>query len=145
MAKQHATWTAVLVLAAIAALTALQACGNEEEEKLTRAEYVTKANAICLKRKKERPIAAKEEGVHYRTATQKELERLIKKRFVPNYESMVEELASVPAPEGEEKAVDQLISSLERAATSARTDLESPAIPEANKLAFADGLDSCTF
>jgi hypothetical protein len=117
------------LLAALAALMALAAlvagCGGgdsttDETVTLTKTEFIKQGDAICKKgndqSEKEAEEFAEENDFTLEKASKEQIEEAVAEVLVPNLEKQAEELDELGAPEGDEEQVEEIITSLEKAA-----------------------------
>lgn len=150
---------AVLVgIVAIAVAAIAAGCGDSSEAALSKAQYVTKANQICkkgiAKKNSLTEIAVREELKGLKNPSELELskaeeERLVKSVALPPVAAAIEELAELPAPDGDEEKVEKFVVGFEKAIDETEADpsvvlqgLEDP-FREPNKLAKEYGLPRC--
>lgn len=109
---------------------------------LSKAEYVKQANAICKKGQQEREAAVNELAEEVKPgASAGELPKggLVEAVSSP-LENMVEELAALPAPEGDEAQVEEIIEAYEKPVEEIGEDQNAAFNGELFKEADAKGL-----
>ena len=144
------TATAVL-LAAFAA-----GCGGDDDEALSKPEYVKQANAICERFNKQVEAEAEKTlaGVEREEDLTPEKARAFMEATLPKFESTVEDLKALEAPEGDQEAVDKIYAAADKEsaviADSMDGDdevvqlvLSSAVTPEFEKQSKAYGLETC--
>ena len=115
---------------------------------LTHAEYVAQADAICAAGDKEIEAAGQSLGD---APTEAVLEGFVDDTVVPAIQKQYDALAALPAPEGEEEQVDDLLSALQDGVDTLNEDptlitagdsADGP-FADANKAAQDFGLTAC--
>lgn len=140
--------SSIMVLAAFAAAFIAIGCGGEDEEALTKVEYVRKGNAICGKWQQARgALFGKFNKQLGPSVTKAKREKAILVILKP-YETATQDLAELPLPDGEEKKVEAITAAMEAAFTEAKKNpaalLRSSAVFEKpNTLAEDYGLKEC--
>lgn len=150
----------LLFLAAIAAAALLGAgCGDdssgepaaagETDRSLSRAEYVDKANALCVRGQRARRRAA---ATYRRERSSEEdvlIIALLKEVYAPMIGEQAGELRALGAPRGDEEKVEAVLLTMEETAEALRlieslpdADLNA-ANSRAEAVARAYGLDAC--
>lgn len=128
-------------------------CGSDSSTSaLTKAEFVEQANAICSKGKEAR-LAADERATKQQpaqsgaAAQEKQLEELVRGELLPITRETFEEVSELGIPQGDEKAVEQILSSFDKGMKEldenpAKSFSENVFIG-ANERAQAYGLSAC--
>lgn len=140
------------LIGAITIAVAVSGCGGSSEGATsgsTKAEFVRKGNAIC-KKAEEDQIASFADATAKIDPTTKlslaEREALLFPATVPPLRRMTEELGDLSAPEGEEEAVEAIVTAyedgLERSEANHAAGISGDAFVAASKLANEYGL-SC--
>jgi len=123
---------AVLLLAALL----ISGCGGGEDPALTKKQYVDRATAICTRFSKnlsrEWEAFAEKHGLNA-VPNQHEREEIILGVLLPNVEQRLEELKTLPAPQGEEAKIAQIVGTLEVAQEEARHHPVRAAAPIARR------------
>src|SRR6187402_2247699 len=132
-----------LALAAVALTIGMASCGGgDDEESLTKAQFVKRATLICNEGEREREEALSaatrrlEEGESKVTP---ELQEEAILQILTTYERMVDKLSELSLPEGDESKVEAMVESMEEAAKRVRANPQtavgaSTAFKEANEL-----------
>jgi hypothetical protein len=149
------------LLAALAALVALAGliagCGGgsdtttDETVTLTKTEFIKQGDAICKKgndqSEKEAEVFAEDNDFTLEKASKEQIEEAVSEVLVPNLNQQAEELDELGAPEGDEEQVEEIVVSLEDAASEIEdepgTIFEGEALKEPTKLAKAYGFKVC--
>ena len=135
------------VLAAM--LTAAGCGGSDEPESLTKAEYVKRANAICVKLNKDTSVKF---DTFYREPgkpTTAQLKAMTKSVYLGNMQARLDQLRELPVPEGEEAKVDALLAAMQKgideAASQRAIAFQNTTLffTRANKLAQELGPEYC--
>jgi Tfp pilus assembly protein FimV len=114
MFKRYGCTIAVALLAAGAGA----GCGGDDEEPLSKAEYIKQGDAICKKAQAEGEkdveemfgdLGANEEP------SEEQLKTLVDDVLKPNTEGQLEELRDLPAPEGDEETLNGIYDGAEEA------------------------------
>jgi hypothetical protein len=134
-------------------------CGSSDNNEstttaaLTKAEFLKKGNAICAKGNKElnKKFAAYDKtlkrGQEPSDAQKKELAETI---LFPTIRKEISGVGALPAPEGEEEKVEEIVDTAQEALEKAEEDPvafvseeESPVFAKADKLTREYGLTAC--
>jgi hypothetical protein len=101
---------------ALAVAGALAGCGDDgqREQRLSRSEYIAKANASCARREKEAG-AAFSRIIGEGRPTAAEAQRFLAEAVVPALRAGVAERARLPAPEGDEEQIRAINAAATRA------------------------------
>lgn len=133
---------------------AIVGCGDGDDEttaSLTRAEFVSQANAVCVRGTKERSAKFREaakEAKPGQTFSDADREQVVRDVLIPPYRKVIEDLKKLGAPEGDEQEVEAIVEAMEEAADKVEAD-PGPAVQstvqftEANKLSAEYGLTDC--
>jgi hypothetical protein len=107
-----------LVLAAL-----LAGCGGEDEEALTKAQFVKQGDAICARQSKQKDaeLIKGYESLEKNAGRQAEAQ-LIADIALPPIAEMTEELADLGLPEGQQDEAEQFISEMETAISEVEED-----------------------
>jgi hypothetical protein len=142
----------LIAVGLLAALCGLSACGGGGDQPLSRAEYLKRGEGICRKASKEQ-FAAFKEGLEemkngkFSPVGKREIEQLTTQVMIPRAKQMVNELAALEAPEGNEHVVEELITefrkAIKKAEASSQSFLSGKAFAEADEAAKGYGLESC--
>ncbi len=131
------------VLIGVAALASVFAgCGDEGEEGLTKAEYITRGDAICVKAEKKKAVALKTEYAKLskiKSPTEAVVGKLLTQAALPPIRTMAAELSELQAPSGDEDQASAIVSGFEKAINEVETD-PGGALSGANPFADADKL-----
>ena len=123
----------ILPLAALIALAAIAAgCGSSSDDStdatvtLTKVEFIKQGDAICKKNneqsEKEAEEFAEENGFDLEKPDKGKLEEAISEVLVPSLNQQAEEIGALGAPEGDEEKVEEIVVSLEDAASEIEDD-----------------------
>ena len=142
----------VSIALACALASALAACGGSSYKGLSKADFVTRADAICKADNAKFADAAKGIGDN---PTLAQVKSLFSDQLLPMFRSEVSELRALKPPKADRAAVKKLLDEvatgadqIESATKKATTlkelqDLTPPALDQANKDAKAYGLKVC--
>lgn len=136
---------AVLLLAALL----IAGCGGSSDEPLTKAEFVKRGNEICLEATEKR-----EKGVNKLTESfnpngdQEAFREKAVLTLLPIYEETAEQIEDLPAPDGDQEKVDEIVSAMEAAAETVKANPQTATVSnipfrEANQAAEGYGLNAC--
>ena len=104
----------------------LGGCGGEDEEALTKAEYVKQGEAICERHNKKKDAALlkafEDLSKSGKTAGPKAEEEVIADVALPPVAQMTEELADLGLPEEQEAEAEKFISEMEAAVSEVEED-----------------------
>ena len=104
-------------LALVAALLGINACGSGESDTsttvLTKSQFVKQGNAVCEHGLKE-VVAATPSAKQVEGMDKGELEEMIR-GLVPPFETMIDELQELPAPEADQAKIAKILVSFEEA------------------------------
>jgi len=123
--------------------------GDSSTTALTKAQYVKQANAICKKGQQEREAAVNELAEEVKPgANAGELPKAgLVEAVTPPLAAMVEELAALPAPEGDEAEVEALVEAFEKPVEEIEEDqnavFEGELFKEADAKSVKYGLEDC--
>lgn len=144
------------VLAALVAIAALVAgCGGDDEgdttESLTKVGFIKQGDRICEKANEQAETEAEEfaeeNGFTLEKASEEQIEEAVVAVLVPNLNQQAEDLEALGAPEGDEEQVEEIIVSLEDAASKIEDDpsllFEGEVLNEPAKLGEAYGFKVC--
>ena len=138
------------VLAVSLAVLALGACGDDDDEELSKAEFVTQANEICG-----RTQAAVETGAAQAfpnaglVPTAQEVEAFVKDTYEPNVRKELDELGDLEVTGDEEDRVQDILDAGDEGLTEVDDNpiillsREKNPMLEYGELAGAYGLDKC--
>jgi hypothetical protein len=109
----------IAMLAAVAVVAALVAgCGgSDEEESLTKAEFVKRGSKICAKEGKKMGDGLTAYGKKHdlsEPASKADTAELMETLILPGFESELEGLQELPAPEGDESEVEAMLTKFEK-------------------------------
>lgn len=131
-------------------------CGGDDEEALSKPEYVKQGNAICAKFNKD--IEADTEKAFAGIESEKDLTADVARTFfegaLPKFNAAIDDLKELKAPEGDEETVDKIYEAGEKEADQISDAMEDDAkvkalvtsesvTPEFEKLSKDYGLDTC--
>lgn len=111
-------------LAAVAVVTFMLGCGDSDEtsESLTKKEFVTQANGICDKGRKEKDRLIQGSFKDLKAdPSNEELENLVL-NVLPPLEEAIQDLGELAPPDGDEETVDALIGEYEEALQKAKDE-----------------------
>lgn len=137
------------LLFALVACLALAGCGGgDETTALTKAEYVAKANAICVNEKKalegEIEQYSEDRNLKYREPSAKVIEDVAEEVLLPSLERRIRKLKALAAPQGDEGEVAAIIAAAEKGLQAEPQLLISgKSFDKAEKLATQYGLHEC--
>lgn len=149
----------------LAAAVTVAACGGDDEtttttpgatgatgasgDTLTTQQFISQADEICAAGDQEIATAGQAEFGN-QTPQGQELENFVDEVVVPSIQQQHDQIAALPAPEGEEESVDELLTALQQGIDSLEADPGqlaqgggSDAFAEANQLADELGLTDC--
>ena len=140
-----------LVVALIAA-SAVGGCGGDEEDAPSKAEYIERGDAICKKasqageRKTEAffaDLGPNEEP------SERQLAGFVDEVVKPNLEGQVSDLRALPAPEGDEKRLENIYADVDAALVRIEDDpkllfAQKDPLGEANSAAGDYGFKECS-
>jgi hypothetical protein len=147
----------VALLAGVAALVMLMGgCGGSDEEPLTKAEYLKKADAICAKASSEmaadyQAFAKENEIKKGELPSSAQGREVAKALYLPNLQRRVESLATLSSPSGDEEKVEAFLSAAERGIAEAEKNINGLLgqgkypFEEAKKIGATYGYKVCTF
>lgn len=151
MSKLLTAFAAAAVLAALAA-----GCGGGDETTdetvtLTKTEFIKQGDAICQKSddqsEKEAEEFADEHGFDLEKASEEQLEGAVGEVLVNTLNQQADELSALGAPEGDEKQVEAIITSLEGATEEIEDDpslvFKGQVLKEPSELAQDYGFKVC--
>jgi hypothetical protein len=134
------------VLLVLLSSLAFAACGgSDDEDKPTKAEYITQADAICKKGDDEINAEAEKQFAN-KQPTEEDVNTFTKEVSLPNIEKQRDQLKALDKPEGDEEELDALYESLDKSIETANnTDgpLDQSIFADTNKKAQAYGLKEC--
>ncbi len=145
--------TALLPVLLLSMSSVLVACGGgddestttSEPEPLTKTEFVAQAEEICAEGNQAIETAAEDISAE---PTDEEITEFAEEVLIPNVQQQHDDLAALGAPEGDEEAVEEILSSLQAGLDLVKDDpasllsSEDP-LGEASDLAEAYGLTEC--
>lgn len=141
------------MLAGVAVLAVFAAgCGGGDEESLTKAEYVKQGNAICEESVKELGEEVKVYAKEHESDSRPDKAATVafmNETVFPAFESQVEELRELPAPEGDEEKLESTLDKLEGGIEEGKKDPENffletdNQMAEGKKAAEAYGVKRC--
>lgn len=150
----HKGVVGIVIGAALLAVTALVVAGcggggGGSTAALTKAQYVKQANAICEKGAQEREAAVNELAEEIKPGA--DVGELPKNRLVEvvvdPLANMVDELAALPAPEGDENQLEPMVEGYERAVGEIEENEEaafsSEVFKDPDATALKYGLENC--
>jgi hypothetical protein len=138
-----------LLIAIALAVAGCGGGGDSSTTALTKAEYVKQANAICKKGQQEREAAVNELAEEVKPgANAAELPKAgLVEAITPPLGAMVEELAALPAPEGDEAQVEAIVEAYEEPVEAIEEDqnaaFEGELFKEADAKGLKYGLEDC--
>jgi hypothetical protein len=134
------------VLLALIASLGFAACGgSDDEDKPTKAEYITQGDAICKKGDDE-ILAEAQQQFGNKQPTEAEVTKFTQEVTLPNIEQQSKDLKALEKPEGDEEELDALYESLDKSIETAKnTDgtLDESIFAETNAKAQAYGFKEC--
>jgi len=117
--------------------------GSQSKSSVTKAEFLRQANSICAERRVERRKAIT--AAARLQPSEAEMKKIIDEKSIPPYREMTKEISQLARPKGDEEKLATLVSSMEKAADEAESNLASAAIVKANEEATRYGLAECKF
>ncbi|MEA2425059.1 MAG: hypothetical protein QOH13_1469 [Thermoleophilaceae bacterium] len=135
----------IAVLAALVASLALAACGSSSDSKPTKAEYITKADAICKKADTEINAQAQKQFGN-KAPTDAQVTTFTHDVVLPKIEKESSDLKALDKPKGDDAQLNALFASLDKSINTAKsTDgtLDNSTFADANTKAKAYGLKVC--
>lgn len=136
------------LLAALALIAA--ACGDDDSSgpPLTKEEFLTQGDEICLEGDREVEAAARERFGDLSTEPpREEQEAFISEVVAPQLRSQLEQLRDLVPPEGDEEEIEEILNGLEDLADQAESDpgalIDAESPPRASQLAVEYGFQSC--
>jgi hypothetical protein len=123
--------------------------GSSSTTALTKAQYLKQANAICKKGQQEREAAVNELAEEIKPGAEVgELPKAgLVKAIIPPLGNMVDELAALPAPEGDEEQVEEIVEAYEKPVEEIEEDesvaFKGGVFQEADKKALKYGIEDC--
>lgn len=145
-------WALILAVAALALAAITAGCGESESEgsdTVSKAEYVKRADAICLKLNKDTSAKYGALNQRGRPLTAAEQREATKSVYLANLQKRLDELQQLPMPEGQEEKVSALYAALQegiRNATAQKAIAFTNTygfFAKANKLAKELGFEYC--
>lgn len=137
--------------AIVLALTAA-GCGSSDDssgdDSITKAEFVTQANAICAESNKS-INAAEKDAFSGGQPTQADVENFVNDTVIPEVESQITDIRALEVPDGEEDQINAILDAAESGLEEAKSDPAAMAgnqtdpFAEANKLAGEYGMTEC--
>ena len=143
---------AALALTTLALSAAALGCGGDDEEPLSKAEFIKQGDAICKKSGDKVDAAAEKQFADLgrgETPSPSEIEAFAEETLVPEVSGQLEDLRELPAPEGDEDRVNEIFDAAEEALGKVEDDpavlLEQGGDPfeSANELASDYGFKEC--
>jgi hypothetical protein len=151
-----------IVVAAVAAI-AIAGCGGGSSSSttgasgasgaqgaaLSKSEFLAKGNAICAKGNREINAAGKKIFTQSQPPSQAAEEKFVTGTVIPNVQSQINGIKSLPAPSGDESQVQAVVGAAQSALDKVKQDPSlitqrgSDPFAQANKLANAYGLTKC--
>lgn len=139
-------------LLAVLATVVVAGCGGGEDDTVTKAEFVREANAVCKEAEDAKnrrldsafKLVSEKQGID-----PNEEQKLLFDAALPPLNQMVQELADLGAPEGEEEKVEAIVGSFERQVEAIEADPQGAMegevgfFREANDLSKKYGLEAC--
>ncbi len=124
---------------------AASSCGGDDEEALSKSEYIKRGDAICARGDREIEKAAGRLGPGQ--PNPKEIADFGKNTAIPNIESQLSKLRDLPAPEGDEDTVKRIYDAADDAVEKAKADPEvfvrGQPFREATRMAQEYGFKAC--
>jgi len=137
------------LITAMATLFCFSACGNDQNNSVTKAEFVKEGNAICKRWQKGRGelFAKLNSRFQGKKLSSADKETAILALMRP-YEKATSELAELRAPHGEGRKVKTMVAAMEEATKEAKADPEaafesSAVFDKANTDVKKNGLEEC--
>lgn len=142
--------TTMLVAAALATGLIAAGCGGGDDDSssdLTKAEFITKADAICAQGNKE--IQQAFEALGQGKPSQAQLDQIATDTLLPSVEKQVSQIRDLGIPKGEEDQVNAILDSAQSGIDKGKADPSSlvsdqnDPFKEANQLAKQYGMTEC--
>ncbi|HXW59851.1 MAG TPA: hypothetical protein VEJ23_10285 [Solirubrobacteraceae bacterium] len=95
-----------LVAAAALVAVAVAACGSSSKPTITKAEYVQKANAICVQGNAKQRAAVASLGEH---PSEAQVKAFMTSTLVPNIQAQIDQVRALGAPSGEAATVSHML------------------------------------
>ncbi len=145
-----------LAFAVVLLISVLTGCGSSDSEasSLTKAQFVRRANAVCVKNTPQDIVGPIDDYIHQHGGSGKDKEELtaeaVQQTMLPHFQAQVDEIRDLGAPEGEQRQVERFLDSMQQAIDSLNqsekisllTDIDE-AFTRAKLSAQSLGLTSC--
>lgn len=137
-------------VAACLLMLAFAGCGGSDDEEITKAEFIDRADAICKENTEERSAAATafiEE--HKGEPPKSAAEEVVLEVALPAVQEELDGLSDLPKPAGEEERIEAILVALERGIERVEADPEKATqrslgwFREFETLAIEYGFDEC--
>jgi hypothetical protein len=139
-----------LFLTAACALVATAAigCGGDDDEALTKAEFLKQGNAICAKGNKEIDAGANKTFEKGKQPSKAQITKFAEDTLIPSVESQIDQLRDLKPPSADEDQVNKILDEAESALDETKDDpsvfaTNKDPFKKANSLAGAYGLKEC--
>lgn len=143
-------------LVAVLMIVALAGCGSSDNEtsSLTKAQFIRRANAVCVKNTPQDIVGPIDDYIHQHGGSGKDKEELtaeaVQLTMLPHFQAQVDEIRAVGAPAGDKRQVERFLTSMQQAIDSLNqsqkisllTDIDE-AFTRAKLSAQSLGLTSC--
>lgn len=113
------------ILIALLATGAAAGCGGDEEEPLSKAEYIKQGDVICKKANETIEKEAEETFADLgprEMPSEEQLTAFVEDVAVPNVESQISDLRALAAPEGDEDELDKIYEDVDTALAEVEED-----------------------
>ena len=141
-----------LALVAVALITGIVSCGRgDDEESLTKAQFVKRATLICNEGEREREEVLTAETQKFEEGEAQvtpQLQEQVILKILTKYEAMTEKLADLSPPEGDEKQVEAIVTAMEEGTEKVKANPQSAvgtssAFKQASEKLADYGLKTC--
>ncbi len=140
-----------LFLAGACALVAMAAigCGGDDDEALTKAQFLKQGNAICAKGNKEIDAAANKTFEKGQEPSKAQVTNFAEDTLIPSVEGQIDGLRDLSPPSADEDQVNKILDEAESALDETKDDPSVFAdnkdpFKKANQLAGQYGLKECS-
>ena len=139
-----------LCVAGVCALAAAAiGCGGDDDEALTKAQFLKQGNAICKKGNKEIDKAAKKTFTSNKRPSTAEITKFAEDTLIPSVEEQISGIRDLNPPSADEDQVDSILDEAESALDKTKADPsifaneKNDPFKKANQDAKAYGLTEC--
>jgi len=113
-----------LTLGVVLLVGALTGCGSGDSEtsSLTKAQFIRRANAVCVKNTPQDIVGPIDDYIHQHGGSGKDKEELtadaVQQTMLPHFQAQVDEIRALGAPEGDKRQVERFLNSMQQAIDS---------------------------